>query len=63
MESLCKELQEHGKHKDLVTILTFVNRRLAIEYQSNVPSSYDMHHKKQIGTIVSTLTKKLFFSL
>lgn len=63
IESLCKELNKNAKRRDLVTILTFVNRRMAIEYQSNVPTVANMHQKKQIGTIVSTLTRMLYFYL
>ncbi|KAF2880709.1 hypothetical protein ILUMI_25469 [Ignelater luminosus] len=61
IQSLCSELKEHARDKDLQTILTFVNRRMAIKYRSNVPGNYNMHAKKQIGTIVSTLTRLVHF--
>jgi len=61
IQCLCTELKKHAKEKDIFSILTFVNRRMAINYQSNVPGVHNMHAKKQIGTIVSTLTRILHF--
>lgn len=54
------ELWENAKKTDVLTILTFVNRRMALGYKSNVPDNRAMHDKKQIGTIVSTLMR-LFY--
>lgn len=41
--------------------MTFVNRRVAIEYQSYVPQNEKFHAKKQIPTIVSMLTRLVYF--
>uniref|UniRef100_A0A1Y1M8U1 Caspase family p20 domain-containing protein n=2 Tax=Photinus pyralis TaxID=7054 RepID=A0A1Y1M8U1_PHOPY len=61
IQSLCEELKTRSKSTDLLTILTFLNRRMAITYKSVAPSKKEMHGKKQIGTIVSTLTRLLYF--
>jgi len=41
--------------------MTFVNRRVAIEYQSYVPQNEKFHAKKQIPSIVSMLTRLVYF--
>lgn len=41
--------------------MTFVNRRVAIEYQSYVPENEKFHAKKQIPSIVSMLTRLVYF--
>lgn len=41
--------------------MTFVNRRVAIEYQSYVPENEKFHGKKQIPSIVSMLTRLVYF--
>ncbi|XP_025835836.1 caspase-1-like [Agrilus planipennis] len=61
IECLCKELEKHASERDFLTILTFVNRRMAIDYESNVPDVAYMHKKKQIGSIMTTLTRLLYF--
>lgn len=62
IQALSRELNEHGKVKDLLTILTGVSRRVAYEYQSNVPGNEKMHAMKQMPSIVSMLTKVLYFT-
>lgn len=47
---------------DLNMILTRVNRKMALNYASNVPSSRDLHNKKQVGQIVSSLTRLVHFN-
>lgn len=44
-----------------MSILTGVNMRMALEFESNVPDVPEMNEKKQIGSIVSTLTRLLYF--
>lgn len=41
--------------------MTFVNRRVAIEYQSYVPENEKFHGKKQIPSVVSMLTRLVYF--
>ncbi|KAK5640351.1 hypothetical protein RI129_011162 [Pyrocoelia pectoralis] len=61
IQSLCEELRLRSRDTDLLTLLTFLNRRMAISYKSISPNRKEMHEKKQIGTIVSTLTRLLYF--
>lgn len=60
IQTVCKELQEN-KHDELLTILTGVNRSIAYSRQSNIREDISYHEKKQIPTLVSTLTKALHF--
>ncbi|XP_017781123.1 PREDICTED: caspase-1-like [Nicrophorus vespilloides] len=60
IRSLCDELQHistNNTKTDLLTILTFVNRRIA-NYEVVAPEK-DFDEMKQIGSIVSSLTKIL----
>lgn len=62
IQSLCTELDEQGRVRDLLTLLTGVTRRTAYEYQSFVPQNEKMDAKKQIPSIVSMLTKTFYFT-
>uniref|UniRef100_A0A1L8DJA7 Putative caspase n=1 Tax=Nyssomyia neivai TaxID=330878 RepID=A0A1L8DJA7_9DIPT len=62
IEVLYEELKRYGTERDLLTLLTGVNRRVAYEYQSNVPSNTKMDSKKQQPSIVSMLNKILYFT-
>jgi caspase 7 len=61
MQALCQELKQHGKKLDLLTLLTFVNQRVALDYESNTPDTAFMHAQKQIPCITTMLTRLLFF--
>lgn len=61
IQCLCEELKQYLREKDLMSILTGVNMRMALEFESNVPDVPEMNEKKQIGSIVSTLTRLLYF--
>ncbi|XP_076639993.1 caspase-1-like isoform X1 [Colletes latitarsis] len=61
IQALCAELNEHGLTRDLLTMMTFVNRRVAVEFESYVPQDKRMHKKKQIPSIVSMLTRLVYF--
>ncbi|CAH0395821.1 unnamed protein product [Bemisia tabaci] len=61
MQALCEELKKHCYSLDLLTILTFVNRRVATDYQSNVPGNNEMDAQKQIPCITYMLTRLLKF--
>ncbi|KAK4872498.1 hypothetical protein RN001_014527 [Aquatica leii] len=56
IQCLCSELKLRAKKNDLLAILTFLNRKMAIGYKKK-----DQDQTKQIGTIVSTLTRLLDF--
>lgn len=61
MQSLCNAFDRYGFQLDLLTILTFVNRQVAIDFESNVPGTYNMHQQKQIPCITSMLTRLVKF--
>ncbi|KAI0223707.1 Caspase-3 [Lamellibrachia satsuma] len=59
IQALCKVFQKDCGERDILTLLTKVNRMVAYEFQSNA-SRQDMNRKKQIPSIVSMLTKQLY---
>ncbi|XP_034489050.1 caspase-like [Drosophila innubila] len=61
IQSLCLELESNGKHLDLMTLLTFVCRRVAVKFESNTDNP-DMHQKKQIPCITTMLTRTVLFN-
>uniref|UniRef100_A0A182MHI8 Caspase n=1 Tax=Anopheles culicifacies TaxID=139723 RepID=A0A182MHI8_9DIPT len=61
IQSLSLELKENAHSKELLQLLTAVSRRVAYEYQSNVPGIEEMDAKKQMPCIVTMLTKALYF--
>uniref|UniRef100_A0A8D8PZ91 Caspase-1 n=2 Tax=Cacopsylla melanoneura TaxID=428564 RepID=A0A8D8PZ91_9HEMI len=62
IQALCAELQLHAYSKNLLSILTSVVRRVAFDFESNVPDSYEMHAKKQIPCFTSMLTRLVQFT-
>lgn len=61
IQSLCKELNENGKHYDILRLLTTVNRKVAFEYESHTDDP-DRNEKKQVPCITYMLTKTLTFN-
>uniref|UniRef100_A0A182T4T5 Caspase n=1 Tax=Anopheles maculatus TaxID=74869 RepID=A0A182T4T5_9DIPT len=61
IQSLSNELEQNAFGKELLQLLTTVTRRVAYQYQSNVPGNSEMDAKKQIPCIVSMLTKAFYF--
>ncbi|MBN3281697.1 CASP3 protein, partial [Polyodon spathula] len=61
IKSLCDMLSKYGRELELMQILTRVNHKVALEFES---SSYipGFNEKKQIPCIVSMLTKEVHFS-
>ncbi|KAB0795576.1 hypothetical protein PPYR_12415 [Photinus pyralis] len=59
IQALCTELDESCELYDLLTLLTFVSRRVAVDYESNVPTDTRMHLQKQIPCITSMLIRLL----
>ncbi|XP_046391758.1 caspase-1-like [Ischnura elegans] len=62
IQALCEELRERGAKLDILTLLTFVNQRVALNFESNVPADEAMNRKKQIPCITSMLTRRLIFT-
>lgn len=62
MQALCDELNENGFLLDLLTILTFVNQRVAFDFESNTPDNPGMHQQKQIPCITYMLTRLVKFT-
>ena len=67
VQALCHVLQRDrvsrdGRHRDLLSCLTRVARKVAFDFQSNTPGDYVMHEKKQIPCITSMLTRDVIFA-
>lgn len=62
IQAFCEELRNHWQDFDFVTILTFVNQRVAFDFESNVPNNPTMHRQKQIPCVMTQLTRLLKFS-
>ena len=62
MQALCIELRENGHRYDILTLLTFVCQRVAMDFESNTPENMHMHQQKQIPCITSMLTRLVKFT-
>lgn len=60
VQSLCEMLSAHGHALELLHILTRVNHKVALEFES-VSTAPGFDAKKQIPCIVSMLTKEMYF--
>ncbi|KAK3927809.1 Caspase-1 [Frankliniella fusca] len=58
IRSLCEELSTYNECH-LLHILTFVNGKVAIQFESNIPSKFVYHRKKQMSSVTSRLKKFL----
>ncbi|KAM7419504.1 hypothetical protein PAMA_016562 [Pampus argenteus] len=61
IQSLCDMMNKYGKEMELQHIMTRVNHKVAVEFES-VSNSFGFHAKKQIPCIVSMLTKEMYFT-
>ncbi|XP_053668341.1 caspase-1-like [Anopheles marshallii] len=61
IQSLSMELVVKAHRQELLHILTGVSRRVAYQYQSNVPGNRALDAMKQMPCIKSMLTKLLYF--
>lgn len=61
IQSLCEMISKYGKELEILHIMTRVNHKVAVEFES-VSTSQGFHAKKQIPCIVSMLTKEMYFS-
>ncbi|XP_067297988.1 caspase-3a [Pseudorasbora parva] len=61
IQSLCEMIAKYGKELELLQIMTRVNHKVALDFEStsNMP---DFDAKKQIPCIVSMLTKEMYFT-
>lgn len=61
IQALCDELETNGTRLDILTLLTFVNQRVAVDYESNTKDP-ETNKKKMNPSFVSMLTRILIFS-
>ncbi|XP_072319380.1 caspase-3a [Eucyclogobius newberryi] len=61
MQSLCEMVGKYGKELELLHIMTRVNHKVAVEFES-ISNSPGFNLKKQIPCIVSMLTKEMYFT-
>ena len=61
VQALTSVLSRDSRHDDLLSMLTTVNRRVAMEYESYCPGQEDFDGNKQVPCINSMLTRKLYF--
>lgn len=62
IQSLVMLLDKLADKRDLLTVLTFVNRQVAVSFASYEPENPELNNNKQMCTIVSMLTRLLVFS-
>lgn len=62
IKALCIELNKNAYKQDLATILTLVNQKVAINYESNKPDEPKKHQRKQIPCFNSKLTGLVQFN-
>ncbi|KAJ9576241.1 hypothetical protein L9F63_006903 [Diploptera punctata] len=62
MQALCCELQSRGTEFDILTLMTFVIQRVALDFESNTPGNNVMHRQKQIPCVTTMLTRLLRFT-
>lgn len=60
IQSLCDMISKYGMELELQHIMTRVNHKVAVEFES-VSNAPGFHAKKQIPCIVSMLTKEMYF--
>lgn len=61
MQSLCDMISKYGRELELLHVMTRVNHKVAVEFES-VSNAPGFHAKKQIPCIVSMLTKEMYFT-
>ncbi|XKL68070.1 hypothetical protein PGB90_003561 [Kerria lacca] len=62
IQAFCEEMNKYWTEFDFVSILSFINRRVAYDFESNVPTNQSMHRQKQIPSFTVQLTRLLKFS-
>lgn len=62
IQALVRQLTKLHSTRDLLSILTFVNREVAIDFTSQTPDLPQFSGRKQMCSIVSMLTRLLYFN-
>ncbi|XP_070545003.1 caspase-3-like [Ptychodera flava] len=62
IQAMDEVFRRHAESMDLISMMTRVNRKVALEFESNVPRKPGYHKKKQIPCIMSMLTKEVYFT-
>ncbi|XP_029034576.2 caspase-1-like isoform X2 [Osmia bicornis bicornis] len=62
IQALSEELTQNWRTRDLMRIMTSVTRRVAIDYISNVYDDETKDKKKQVPSVVTMLTRLVYFS-
>ncbi|XP_076058848.1 death caspase-1 [Oratosquilla oratoria] len=60
VQSVVEIFRREHAHKDVLSMLTSVNRFMIANFESNTPSQAHMHGKKQTAYIVSTLMRDVY---
>jgi len=55
-------IQKYGSQLDFLSLLTRVSREVAYEFESKTPSTPHRDRKKQVPSIISMLTKDIYFT-
>lgn len=61
IQALCDELEANGTRLDILTLLTFVNHRVALDYETKTKNP-ETNKKKMMPNFMSMLTRILIFS-
>lgn len=61
IQSLCEMMAKYGNELELMQIMTRVNHKVALDFEST-SNSPGFDAKKQIPCIVSMLTKEMYFT-
>ena len=61
VQSLCQILDKYGKQHDLLSNMTQVARKVALDFESHTMNNQWKNGKKQIPCINSTLIRDIFF--
>ncbi|XP_049836192.1 caspase-6-like isoform X2 [Schistocerca gregaria] len=61
VQILCAQLEAHGRTKDLVSLLTDVNRIVSEQFRSCIPQNPELHNKIQEPCFTSALKRRLYF--
>ncbi|XP_047117736.1 caspase-1-like isoform X2 [Schistocerca piceifrons] len=61
VQTLCAQLEAHGRTKDLVSLLADVNRIVSEQFRSHIPHNPELHNKIQEPCFTSSLKRRLYF--
>lgn len=63
IQALCNVLNKNANCMDLLSMLTIVNNKICLDFESRNEEIEDYNKKKQVSCIVSTLIKKVYFKI